>query len=93
MRDLVERSGAIAVYVNYMPSPKAHHGIAINQPYATTKWVAKHGSEIGADGKRLAVVGNSVGGDIAAVISLIAKDKQGPPFFSRACSTLWRTTR
>ncbi|HKU24183.1 MAG TPA: alpha/beta hydrolase fold domain-containing protein [Candidatus Sulfotelmatobacter sp.] len=48
------------------------------EAYAATKWVAAHGAEIGVDGARLAVVGNSVGGNIAAVVSQIGKDRQGP---------------
>jgi acetyl esterase/lipase len=78
VRDLVVESGAAAVFVNYTPSPEAHYPIAINQAYAATKWVAEHGNEIGVDGKRLAVAGNSVGGNMAAVVSLMAKDKKGP---------------
>lgn len=78
VRDLVINSGAVAVFVNYTPSPEVHYPVAINQAYAATKWVAAHGSEIGVDGKRLAVAGNSVGGNMATVIALMAKDKKGP---------------
>ncbi|MGA9222455.1 MAG: alpha/beta hydrolase fold domain-containing protein, partial [Pseudomonas graminis] len=74
VRDLVEGSGAVAVFVNYTPSPEAHYPTAINQAYAATKWVAEHGKEINVDGKRLAVAGNSVGGNMATVVSLMAKD-------------------
>ncbi|WP_298740150.1 alpha/beta hydrolase [uncultured Chitinophaga sp.] len=78
VRDLVVESGAAAVFVNYTPSPEAHYPVAINQAYAATQWVAEHGKEIGVDGKRLAVAGNSVGGNMAAVVALMAKDKKGP---------------
>ncbi len=78
VRDLVVNSGAAAVFPDYTPSPEAHYPVAINQAYAATKWVAEHGKEIGVDGSRLAVAGNSVGGNMAAVVSLMAKDKQGP---------------
>jgi len=78
VRDLVVESGVAAVFVNYTPSPEAHYPVAINEAYAATKWVAEHGEEIGVDGKRLAVVGNSVGGNMATVISMMAKDKNGP---------------
>jgi acetyl esterase len=78
VRDLVVQSGAVAVFVNYTPSPEARYPVAINQAYAATKWVAEHGNEIAVDGSRLAVVGNSVGGNMAAVVSLMAKNKQGP---------------
>ncbi len=74
VRDLVVRSGAVAVFVNYTPSPEAQYPTAINEIYAATKWVSKHGSKINVDGKRLAVVGNSVGGNMSAVTALRAKD-------------------
>lgn len=78
VRDIVVASGAAAVFVNYTPSPEAQYPTAINQAYAATKWVAENGSEINVDGKNLAVAGNSVGGNMAAVVSLMAKDKKGP---------------
>ena len=78
IRDLVVNSGAAAVFVNYTPSPEAHYPVAINQAYAATKWVAENGKEIGVDGKRLAVAGNSAGGNMATVVSLMAKEKKGP---------------
>jgi acetyl esterase len=78
VRDLVVLSGYAAVFVNYTPSPEAHYPQAINEIYAATKWVADHGDEINVDGKNLAVVGNSVGGNMTAVTGLMAKDKKGP---------------
>ena len=78
VRDLVVNSGAAAVFVNYTPSPEAKYPVAINQAYAATQWVSIHGNEIGVDGKRLAVAGNSVGGNMATVVALMAKDKKTP---------------
>src|SRR3712207_1611571 len=78
VRDLVVESGAATVFPDYTPSPEAHYPTAIHQAYAATRWVSEYGGEIGADGTRLAVVGNSVGGNMAAVVSLMAKD-QGRP--------------
>lgn len=78
VRDLVVLSGYAAVFVNYTPSPEAHYPQAINEIYAATKWVAEHGNEINVDGTNLAVVGNSVGGNMTAVTGLMAKDKKGP---------------
>ena len=90
VRDLVVGSGAAAVFVNYTPSPEAHYPVAINQAYAATKWVAEHGKEINVDGQRLAVAGNSVGGNMAAVVALMAKD-QGTPAI-RFQVLLWPVT-
>jgi acetyl esterase len=73
IRDLVNRSGAAAVYVDYTPSPEAKYPTAVNQAYAATQWVAEHGKELKLDGSRLAVAGNSVGGNMAAVVALKAK--------------------
>jgi acetyl esterase len=78
VRDLVVESGVTAVFPDYTPSPEAKYPVAINQAYAATKWVAENGHAIGVDGKKLAVVGNSVGGNMAAVVALMAKDKRGP---------------
>lgn len=90
VRDLVAGSGATAVFVNYTPSPEAGYGVAIREAYAATRWVAEHGAQIGVDGKRLAVAGNSVGGNMAAVVSLMAKEQGAPAL--RAQVLLWPVT-
>ena len=78
MRDLVADSGFTAIFANYTPSPEAHYPTAINQIHAAAKWVAANGDEIKVDGKRLAIAGNSVGGNMTAAVALMAKDKGGP---------------
>ena len=78
VRDLVVLSAAAAVFVEYSRSPEAKYPVAINQAYAATKWVAENAKEINVDSSRLAIVGNSVGGNMTAVVALMAKDKKGP---------------
>jgi acetyl esterase len=78
VRDLVVLSGAAGVFVNYTRTPDAAFPQAINEIFAATKWVAEHGEEINVDAKRLAVVGNSVGGNMTAVTALKAKENGGP---------------
>jgi acetyl esterase/lipase len=78
IRNLVVLSGAAGVFVNYTRTPDAQFPTAINEIYAATKWVAEHGAEINVDGSRLAVVGNSVGGNMTTVTALQAKEKGGP---------------
>lgn len=90
VRDLVTESGAAAVFVNYTPSPEARYPVAIHQAYGATKWVAEHGDQIQVDGKRLAVAGNSVGGNMAAVVALMAKAEGGPKL--RAQVLFWPVT-
>jgi acetyl esterase/lipase len=90
VRDLVVGSGAAAVFVNYTPSPEGQYPVAINEAFAATLWVAEHGDQINVDGKRLALVGNSVGGNMATVVCLMAKKKGGPAI--RLQVLLWPVT-
>jgi acetyl esterase len=78
VRDLVVGSGAAAVFVEYTPIPVAIFPTQVEQVYAAAKWVADHGSDVGVDGSRIAVAGNSVGGDMSAALALMAKDRGGP---------------
>ncbi|MEZ0233018.1 MAG: alpha/beta hydrolase [Methylophilaceae bacterium] len=78
VRDLAIETHAAVIFVNYTPSPEERYPNAINQAYKATKWVAEHGNEINVDGKRLAVAGNSAGGNMATVVSLKAKELGGP---------------
>lgn len=83
VRDLVADSGAVGVFVNYTPSPEARYPVAINEIYAATQWVADNGAQINVDGSRLAIVGNSVGGNMATVVALMAKAKGAPTLRSQ----------
>jgi acetyl esterase/lipase len=78
IRDLVVNSGVAGIHVEYSRSPEAKYPTALNECYAATKWVAANGKEIKVDGSRIAIVGNSVGGNLAATVALMAKQKEGP---------------
>src|SRR5471030_32439 len=78
LRDLVVGSGQVGVFVEYTPLPAATFPTQPEECYAALKWVAAHGAELGADGGRIAVAGNSVGGNMAAALTLMAKDRNGP---------------
>jgi len=90
VRDLVADSGYPAVFVNYTPSPEAHYPTAIREIHAAAKWVAAHGEEIGIDGSRLAIVGNSVGGNMTAAVAIMAKELGAPAF--KCQIMLWPVT-
>jgi acetyl esterase/lipase len=90
VRDLVVDSGCAAVFVNYTPSPEAHYPTAIHEIHAAAKWVAAHGDEIRVDGRRLAIAGNSVGGNMTAAVALMAKHQGGPAFKCQVM--LWPVT-
>jgi len=78
VRDLVLNSGLCGVFVNYTRTPDAAYPVAINEIYAAAKWIAENGAEIDVDGSRLGLIGNSVGGNMTAVTSLLAKERKGP---------------
>jgi acetyl esterase len=78
VRDLANQTGAAFAFVNYPPSPEARYPIAIEQVYATARWVADHGAELGLDGSRLAIAGDSVGGNMTAAVALMAKERGAP---------------
>jgi acetyl esterase/lipase len=78
LRDLVVGSGQIGVFVEYTPLPQAKFPAQLDECYAALKWVSEHADELGADGSRIAVAGNSVGGNMTAAISLMSKDRAGP---------------
>jgi acetyl esterase len=74
VRDLVVYSGLACVFVEYTRSPEAKYPVALNECFAGAKWVSEHGAEINVDGKRMAVAGNSVGGNLTAAVALMAKE-------------------
>jgi len=78
LRDLVVGSGQVGVFVEYTPLPEAKYPTQVEEVYAALKWVAAHAGEFGADGGRIAVAGNSVGGNMTAALTLMAKDRNGP---------------
>jgi acetyl esterase/lipase len=78
MRDLVVGSGQVGVFVEYTPLPQAKYPTQLNECYAALNWVAAHGDEIGADATRIAIAGNSVGGNMTAALTLMAQDRKGP---------------
>jgi acetyl esterase len=77
-RQLTAESGASVVSVEYRLAPEHKFPAAIDDAWAATRWVVAHAGELGLDGRRLAVGGDSAGGNLAAVVSLLARDAGGP---------------
>ncbi len=79
LRDLVNGTNAAFVFVNYTPSPEAQFPVPIEQGFAAAKYVYEHGDELGFDTTRMALAGDSVGGNMTAVVAQLAKERKGPP--------------
>jgi acetyl esterase len=78
MRELTNGSGAALVFVEYSRSPEARYPVALEECFAATTWVAAHGHELNVNSSQIAVAGDSAGGNMAAVICLLAKQRGGP---------------
>src|SRR5688572_11947471 len=73
VRELCCGTGAAVVFVEYDRSPEARYPVAVEQAYATARWVCSDGPNFGLDPSRMVVAGDSVGGNMAAVLAILAK--------------------
>lgn len=80
IRELAVRANAAVVFPEYSRSPEAKYPVAIEECYAVGQWVVDQGAERSLDGSRMAVAGDSVGGNMAAALTLLAKERGGPRF-------------
>ncbi|MFL6451917.1 MAG: alpha/beta hydrolase [Bryobacteraceae bacterium] len=78
VRELAAGTGATIVFVEYGRAPEHRYPVAIEQAYAATRYVENHADEFEVDSTRLAVAGDSAGGNMAAVVALLAKQRSGP---------------
>jgi acetyl esterase len=78
IRELAVGTGAAVVFPNYSLSPEARYPVAIEESYRVLTWVAEHGTDNGLDPDRIAVAGDSVGGNMTAALTLLAKQRSGP---------------
>jgi acetyl esterase len=79
LRELANGADAAIVFVSFTPSPEAKYPIPLEEAYTATKWIAENGQTLHLDSSRLAVAGDSVGGNMATIVALLAKERGGPP--------------
>jgi len=77
-RALANQVPCVVASVDYRLGPEAKFPAAVEDSYAATEWIAAHAGELGIDRNRIAVGGDSAGGNLAAVISHLARDRKGP---------------
>ena len=80
IRELALGTQAAVVFPSYSLSPEARFPVAIEEIYAVAGWITKQGSEFGLDAGRVAIAGDSVGGNMAAAVALMSKERGGPRF-------------
>ncbi|MCX4437887.1 alpha/beta hydrolase [Streptomyces mirabilis] len=79
VRELAVGANAAVVFPEYDLSPEARYPVAIEQNFAVAQWVVQQGATKGLDAARIAVAGDSVGGNMAAALTLMAKERGGIP--------------
>lgn len=78
IRELAVQTGAAVVFVEYDNAPEVRYPVNNEQAYAALEYVAANGGALGIDGSRLAVAGDSAGGNMAIAVTLMAKERRGP---------------
>jgi acetyl esterase len=84
VRELAVGAHAAVAFVEYTPSPEAHYPVAIEQGYATAQWITREGAAHELDASRMAVAGESVGGNMAAALALMAKQRGDVTFVQQS---------
>jgi acetyl esterase/lipase len=84
VRELAVGAGAAVVFPDYHLSPEVRYPVAIEEAYLTAQWIRDHGADLRLDPKHVAVAGDSVGGNMSAALTLMAKERGDVTFAAQA---------
>src|SRR5258706_2182232 len=78
LREIANQAQAAVVFVDYSRSPEVRYPVALEECYTATRWIAEHGDALNLDTSRIAVAGDSAGGNLTIAMTLVAKERGGP---------------
>ncbi len=84
IREIAKGTQAAVVFVEYTPAPEGTYPTAHEEGYSAAKWVAENGAKLKLDTSRIAIAGDSVGGQLATAIAMMANERGGPRFIFQA---------
>lgn len=89
MLDWIESLGAICLTAEYRLAPEHHQPAQLEDSYAALEWVSEHSTDLGFNPQKLVVTGGSAGGNLAAGVALLARDRSGPEIRGQVLMYPW----
>ena len=80
IRQIADGAKAAVVFVKYIPAPESQYPNIHEEGYSAAEWIAKNGKKLNLDISRMAIAGDSVGGELATAIAMMAQERGGPNF-------------
>lgn len=78
IREIANKADVAVAFINYTRSPEAKYPVAVEESYAAMQYIVEHGRDLNVDASRLAIAGDSVGGNMSAALALLSPQRKGP---------------